>query len=478
MTKIIRFLFFNICMTVIFGSNVNAVVIKDSLTVAPFGKIHLYIPEGTPGSLTIMISGDEGWRYGILNFSEHFASQNSLVIGVDIRSYYRNLKNRTEKCYHIVSDFVMMATYIEKKYNFPHYKEPFLMGYSSGATLVYALLAQARPDTFKGGISLGFCPDVELPKHFCELNGLKEKPVTEGKSFYLDPDSHLGNRWIVLQGKLDHTCDFQETSVFIDQSAAAELIELDRIGHGFSKWSDFMPEWDKAFKSLLIQDKTVHEFKSLASGDTSVVNLPFTATKATTSNENAPMVLFISGDGGWYSFEQDLSDHLAEMGVPVAGLDAKKYFWNRRTPQESAQDITRLLNHFSEIWQKDKFILMGYSMGAEVLPFIYEQLSENIKEKVENVILLSPDEHADFEIHITNMMGIGNSHNTFDVGKELIKISHEVPILIITGKSEDSPFPSILSSTNIQFETVPGDHHYNNDSFVIANVLKKDKILP
>ena len=31
----------------------------------------------------------------------------------------------------------------------------------------------------------------------------------------------------------------------------AELITLPKVGHGFAKWSDFMPQWKDAFNRLI-----------------------------------------------------------------------------------------------------------------------------------------------------------------------------------------------------------------------------------
>jgi type IV secretory pathway VirJ component len=476
--KIKSFLFILLCSTgILFGSNAYPGVIKDSLNIQPFGTVYLFIPDKTPPeSVIILISGDGGFRYGVVRFSEHFALQNSLVIGVNIRKYYAELKSRKEQCYHIVSDFVTLASSVEKKYKLPEYQEPVLMGYSSGATLVYAILAQSRPHTFKGGISLGFCPDVELPKHFCELNGLKQHPIIDGNSFDLDPDSRLGDPWIVLQGRLDKICDFQKTAEFIQLSSDAELIELENVGHGFTKWTDFMPQWDRALQSILAQKPDKPDDENMAENEL-INKLPLTITPATKVSENTPMVFFISGDGGWYSFEQNLSGHLAEAGVPTVGLDAKKYFWNRRTPQESAQDIANILNHFSEIWKKNKILLMGYSQGAEILPFIYEQFSQKIRNKVEQMILLSPNAYTDFEIHISNMIGIGNFENTYNVVQALKSISNLTRILIITGDEENSSLHDNLSDTGINFATVRGDHHYNNDSHEIFDFLKEKNVL-
>lgn len=449
----------------------------DSLKLAPFGELHVYTPAGATENLIIMISGDGGWRFGVVDFAKHFASFGNIVVGVNILQYNSDLRNRQEECYHIVNDYVTLASYVEKKYNFPQYREPILMGYSSGATMVYALLAQARPGTFKGGISLGFCPDVELPKIFCEFNGLKIQAGNNKKSFNLDPDSRLGNRWIVLHGKNDHVCDFQTTQQFISQTADAELIALDNVGHGFSKWSDFMPEWDRVYQSLLLQPEKKDQNGMKDPVSDTVNDLPIVVTNAKIFKEDAPLFLFISGDGGWYSFEQYLSDHLAEMGVPTIGLDAKKYFWNRRTPEESASDLERLLNHFSSNWDKQRIVLMGYSLGAEVLPFIYEKLSDDIKDRIDKVVLLSPGETGDFEVHLSNMLGIGSFENDYNVSAEIKKITPGASILIVTGETENSKLPAELEGTGVEFATVPGDHHYNNDSFAIIQVLKKKNLV-
>ena len=445
------------------------------MTVAPFGKVHVYVPDGPPASVTIMISGDGGWKFGVIDFAKHFAERNSLVIGVDILRYYDDLKKRDGECLHIATDFIALATEGEKRYGIPEYMEPLLMGYSSGATMVYALLCQSRPGTFQGGISLGFCPDVELPKPFCGSNGLKLHPMVNGKSFDLDPDSKLSEPWVVLHGKLDQVCNFKNTDDFIASCSDAVLIPLERVGHGFSRWSDFMPQWEQAF------DKMTASKTASTHNDAAPVpdpDLPLTITPAKRSVPLAPLVFFISGDGGWYSFEGNMSDMMAENGTPTVGLDAKKYFWDRKTPEESAAAVELTCKTYMARFNKQKVVLIGYSMGAEVLPFIYSNLSTEMKSAVVGSVLLSPGEMGDFEVHITNMLSMGNSSNTYDVVKELMQIAPSTPLLIITGEKEGSALPKELAGTGIKFEQVPGDHHYDNDPGSIVRILKMQGLIP
>jgi hypothetical protein len=49
----------------------------------------------------------------------------------------------------------------------PRYVPPILVGYSSGATVVYGALAASAADDLRGAVSLGFCPDLEVKRPIC-----------------------------------------------------------------------------------------------------------------------------------------------------------------------------------------------------------------------------------------------------------------------------------------------------------------------
>jgi type IV secretory pathway VirJ component len=449
----------------------GAAILSDSLNIAPFGNVYIYNQKASQPNVVIMISGDNGWKSGVIGFAQKFSEKNALVIGVDIRRYFKELKQRAGDCYNITADFVNLATVVEKKYNFSEYKTPVIMGYSSGATLVYGILAQARPGTFKGGISLGFCPDIELPKMFCQINGLSVKVDSNGKRFTLQPDSRLGNSWIVLQGKLDNVCNYPEVADFVKKTADAELIPLPGVGHGFSKWSDFMPQWIDAYNRLTAKNENS---KSPDFRIDDIKNVPLVITDSKIQNIDAPLALFISGDGGWYSFEQLIADKLAENGITTLGLDSKKYFWNRKTPEETADDIIRVFSYYGKSLKKDRFLLIGYSLGAEIVPFIVNRFPEEMKAKICMSVLLSPDTNTDFEIHISNMLGMGNNKNTYLVIDEIKKMK-SLPAMCIFGEGEKSKVPDLLKGTQVKINLIPGDHHYKFNVHLIMQTMRDNK---
>jgi len=472
--KIKKILSFALTLFVILFTIQNssgAVTSRDSLNVSSFGKVYIYNRTTTPQNVILMISGDGGWKSGVIGFSQTFSEMNSLVIGVDILQYFKDLRERTDECYNVAADFVQLASVIEKKYDFPDYIPPVIMGYSSGATLVYGILAQERPGTFIGGISVGFCPDIELPKMLCEINGLTVTADVPGKRYILQPDDKLGYPWIVLNGKLDKICNYPAVVDFVSKTKGAELITLPKVGHGFSKWSDFMPQWKDAYSRLI----ATYEKEKPAKVDAGQVkNLPLVITNSKIQDRQAPVALLISGDGGWYGFEQSIADNLAKQGIPTVGLDSKKYFWKRRTPEETASDIAKALNFYGEEWGRTKFVLVGYSLGAEIVPFIVNRLPEETKSKIESVVLLSPATTTDFEIHISNMLGMGNRQNTYNTIDEIIKLQ-SIPTLIIFGDGEKTEIPALLSKTSVIIKKIPGDHHYKFNLPLIMQTMKDNK---
>ena len=466
-----KLFFFSIVFAIIYTSESKAATYTDSLSIAPFGKVFIYKPTTVPLNVVIMISGDAGWKSGVIGFAETFSEMNNLVIGVDILRYFKDLRQRTEDCYSVASDFIELATVIEKKYNFPDYRPPVIIGYSSGATLVYGILAQARPGAFIGGLSLGFCPDIELPKMLCQTNGLTEKVDVTGKSYFLQPDAKLGNPWIVLQGKLDIVCNYSTVVDFVGKTTDAELITLPKVGHGFSNYNDFMPQWKEAFNRLVTNfNSNQTKVNNLGQGN----DLPVVITNVKFQNKDLPVAFMISGDGGWYWFEQSIADKLAELGIPVVGLDSRKYFWNRKTPDETATAVTKTLSYYCTQLGRTRIMFIGYSLGAEIVPFIVNRLPDEMKSMVVSSVLLSPDISTDFEIHISNMLGMGNRQNTYEVADEINKMQ-STSTLCIFGEDEKSEVPGLLKGNLIKTKLIPGDHHYKNNTSMIVQVMKDYK---
>jgi hypothetical protein len=191
-----------------------------------------------------------------VDMARELATLNALVVGIDIIHFLRELGKSGETCSNPAADFEMLSKFVQKKLNFPRYIMPVLVGYSSGATLVYAALTQAPPNTFRGAISLGFCPDLLLTKPLCKGQGLDWKKGPKDKGYIFLPATNLQDPWIALQGTIDQVCDPASTEDYVRKVKGGEIIILPKVGHGFSVPRNWMPQFKTAFLRIVTRDKT------------------------------------------------------------------------------------------------------------------------------------------------------------------------------------------------------------------------------
>lgn len=203
-------------------------------------------------------------------------------------------------------------------------------------------------------------------------------------------------------------------------------------------------------------------------------DLPLVITKPKNHTEGMPCAFLISGDGGWYKFEQAISDSLAGYGLVTIGLDIKKYFHDKRTPESMTADVVRAIEHYGSPLQKEHLVFIGYSLGAEMVPFIISRLPEKFKERISLYVLLSPAATTDFSIHIADLMGMQSRYDTFRVIDEIKKIAG-IPALCIFGSEEKTNVPAMLRNIGTTVVIIPGDHHYNHDAPLIVRTMKEHK---
>jgi pimeloyl-ACP methyl ester carboxylesterase len=219
---------------------------------APFGHVSVYPPERTSAAqVVIMVSGDGGWRGTVLPMAEYLKTKNCLVAGIDIREYFASLKRRRDDCSNLTQDFSDLARFLEEKYGIAANQKPLLIGYSSGATLVYGTIVEAPQGTFLGAISFGFCPDLPLNKPFCEGNGLEWTAGRQGHGLWLLPARNLQTPWYAFQGLTDRVCDEEKTAEYVSKVPIGKFVLLPKVGHGFHKTQNWIDEFDGVLSELV-----------------------------------------------------------------------------------------------------------------------------------------------------------------------------------------------------------------------------------
>jgi type IV secretory pathway VirJ component len=183
------------------------------------------------------------------------------------------------------------------------------------------------------------------------------------------------------------------------------------------------------------------------------------------NNATRPIIFYATGDGGWSKFSNALIKSFNDAGYPVVALNSRSYFWKKKTPQQTAGDVGALLSKYMTAWKRDSVVLVGYSFGADVTPFIQNYLDRNIAGKTTHMVLMLPYKSTDFEVHLSEMLGISRT-DSYSVPDEINKVKK--PILFVLGTERDQ-FPlNTLRINNYNSITIDGGHHFDDNADKVA----------
>jgi type IV secretory pathway VirJ component len=457
-----------LALFIMFGGALSAQAFESLDTFGRFGTVHCAYQRKCPSEVVLFISGDGSWTKGVIDMARPLVDMDVLVVGIDIVHYLGRLAASEEKCSYPAADFETLSKFIQKKFSFPEYHVPVIVGYSSGATLAYALIAQAPQGTFKGAISMGFCPDLPLTKPFCKGSGLELTAGQGGKGFNFLPRKDLPVSWIVFQGANDKVCKPKAVREFVKSCGNANVYVLPKVGHGFFVEKNWVPQFKEAFTSIVkINTESPAPRDTMPQKD--ALNLPLVEVPAT-SGDRGVFAVFISGDGGWAGIDKAVAQALAKNGISVVGWNSLQYFWKQRTPEEASKDLGRTIAHYKNIWKKDTVVCVGYSFGADVLAFMVNRLAKSESDVIDLIAFLSISKTADFQFHISDWVGGGPSATSMPVLPELEKLKGK-KMIYFSGNEEKESLSAALNSTMGKIISLSGGHHFGGHYGSIADSI-------
>lgn len=188
---------------------------------------------------------------------------------------------------------------------------------------------------------------------------------------------------------------------------------------------------------------------------------------------SSKMIVLLSGDGGWLGFNDTLAVQFAKRGYHVIGFNCRTYFWHQKKPDQTATDFIKMIRKYSEAWNTKRIVLSGYSFGADIVPFIYNRLPDDLKVKVSKLQLLSPYLSSDFKVRLTDLIGQGDDNRIYKVKDEVEKVT--IPIYCFYGETETPKPLADLMMMNFFVNLLPGDHHYLHSYRQIISSMRKDR---
>ncbi|SAK72120.1 bacterial virulence protein VirJ [Caballeronia hypogeia] len=400
-----------VCGVSVFGAARAA----ESIPGGRYGQVMLTKPTGDMTGFVVLFSEKGGWTPADQQAADALATKGAMVIGVDTMKYAAQLKaDKTEKsCHNLVGDAENMSHQLERTVQTNRYHAPILVGTGQGAILAESALKQAPDNTVAGAVSLAADPMLDARFNPCA----PDSTIIHAKG---------------LPGFFEYTA----------------VLEANR---------------SKADALVAMTAPHLKKSEPLADGDVS--DLPLIELRAAQPTDLLAIV--ISGDGGWRDLDKTMALALQKDGVSVIGIDSLRYFWSEKSPQQTANDIARVIRAYSARWHTSHVALLGYSFGADVMPFAYNRLPDAVRDQVSYISLMGFSPAADFQIRVTGWLGMPASDKALKVRPEFNKLPPAMVQCIYGEKEEDTLCPE-LTKTGIEVVKLPGDHHFGGDYDALA----------
>jgi type IV secretory pathway VirJ component len=421
-----------------------------------FKNVVVYTTALAPTRFALLLSGDGGWGAAEDSLAKELVDQGAMVAGIDTAQFKVALGIDGAQCVFPDGDLENLSHFVQAYFHNATYHAPWLLGVSEGASLAYAVLAQAPRDTFAGALTWGFCPTLHLDKALCKGSGLEFTRAARSSGVDLLPIKSLSNPWVNIQSPQGLACPPATVRGFVSQVRGAAMASV--------------PGADpKPFTAAFAKLTSARSSARIAPPPAALGDLPVVEVAAQPgSAPSDAFAIMMSGDGGWAGLDQDIAAALSAKGIPVVGLDSLRYYWTARTPEGLAADTDRMIRYYLSRLAKKRVLLIGYSQGADVLPFAVNRLPDTTRTQVSLMAILGVSEHALFEFHVSSWISDDNSGPP--TLPEVNRISG-IPVLCIYGEDEHDSLCPVLDAKKFTVVKVKGGHHFNGDYAGLANQI-------
>jgi type IV secretory pathway VirJ component len=415
------------------------------LKLDPYGEARVFRHAGQQRDAAIVFSGAEGWTAPLSSRAWGIAWPDRVVIGIDLPRYLRNIKPSSHDgaaCLDFTATMPSLLRAVADAVHGTVDPAPLVLGYGDGGAVALAAAAQSQPKTVEGVIAEDFCPRLAAPLPPCPGPGGGSATALADGGFALGPATQLHVPFVAIADGA--RCPAVDLEAFVEAMPDARTVD---------------PVPARAVDLMVsVATQTGANVAAIpAVSDADLADLPLIEVPSAPGRDDR-LAIILTGDGGWADIDRSIGETLAARGVAVVGFSTLKYFWKPQTPEQAAEDLERVIRHYSEAWNRRRILLVGYSFGAGVLPFLLPRLPEDMRRTIALTVLLAPPARADFEISVGGWIGEDSSEGP-EVASAIGGL--ERPVLCVRSEGEDdSPCPA-GGHGRIATVTLKGDHHFD-----------------
>jgi len=244
-------------------------------------------------------------------------------------------------------------------------------------------------------------------------------------------------------------------------------------GHWRAVWTDQPPNETGVFvrsipnaETLIapydtpLDKVTVDEIANLL-GRAGSLAPPMPVVEVPATRPNPVLTLFYSGDGGWRDLDRAVAQEMANAGFPVTGVDVLRYFWERKSPEQAANDLSATMAYYRKTQGSQSFVLAGYSFGADILPALFNRLPPADQDSIKLLVMLGVAEQANFEIHVSGWLGAQSGESP--LAPELSRIPATKLMCVYGQEEKQHRGCKGLENSAAELLELPGGHHFDQD---------------
>ena len=351
------------------------------------------------------------------------ASGRSAAI-VDLDAYFAKVAAGDGDCFEASTLFDVYAQQVQQELRFARFGPPALAGVGRGAAFLPLLLAGSRAGLFAAGVSVHPPAALALPRAPCGALAAQIGWQNPEAAVTVPADLHTNAPW----------------TTSADPAPASVLSALDAL-------------------------------RARAAAADAPTDLPLVELPQPDGGKAPWLVLVVSGDGGWANIDRDIAEELGTRGIAVLGWNSLRYFWEAKNPDVAAADLARVVRHYTRAWGKPRVLLVGYSLGADVLPFMASRAPPDVRAAIAGLVLLAPAQSVDFQFHISNWLGGGDAA-PYPLAPEMNRLGDlAVLCLYPADESDDALCPVLAGRRGVAVQALPGDHHFDGDYGALTRAI-------
>ncbi|APO76175.1 type IV secretory pathway VirJ component protein [Rhizobium etli 8C-3] len=412
---------------------------------------HIFLPDGDVKGAVMLISDGAGWGDKEKAQADNLVQEGAVVIGVDFLSYMDALRkydvNENDGCIYLVSDIESLSQQVQRAAGNSAYHLPIIAGINEGGALALAIAAQTPDATIGQTLAVDPAAGIPLTKQLCTP---ASKKTVGGRMVYGLGEGNLAD---------PITAVFTSAATKDGRAHVAAL----KMDHPEIEIRDAGDDAETALS------ETLDDLIAASGSADNPLGLPLAVLDANPSMNT--MAIIYSGDGGWRDIDKEVGAALQKEGIPVVGVDSLHYFWSERQPQETADDLEKIIEFYRKQWKVKHVLLVGYSFGADIVPATYNRLKAADKATIAQVSLLSLSHEVDYVISVMGWLGQKTEGAAGDPVDDLKAIDPKL-VQCIYGKDDDDEVACpALKDSGADVVELAGDHHFDENYDLLTRTI-------